>query len=77
MSSAVNVLHLLLGTFYSDPMRVGGPRLGADPRGRISRGGDGTVEIIISRAPVGQLLDSQLVGIHIRREGEHYLGCVG
>jgi hypothetical protein len=59
VSSAVNVLHLLLGTFYSDSMRVGGPRLEPDLRGRISRGGDGAVEIILSRAPVGQLLDSR------------------
>jgi hypothetical protein len=75
--SAVNVLHLLLGAFYSDSMRVGGPRLEPDLRGRISRGGDGAVEIIVSRAPVGQPLDSRWWEFISAGDGRHYLGCAG
>jgi hypothetical protein len=77
VSSAVNVLHLLLGAFYSDSMRVGGPRLEADLRGRISRGGDGVVVLIVSRAPVGQPLDRRWWEFISAGDGRHYLECAG
>lgn len=77
VSSAVDVLHLLLGARFSVNMRAGGPRLEEDKRASIIRGGDGVVDVFVSRAPVGQVLEQNWWEVISTGDGNYYRDAAG
>lgn len=77
VAGAVDVLHLILGANFSSNMRMGGPRLKKDQRARITRDRDGLVEIFVSRAPIGQVLEQNWWEIISAGDGAHYLEAAG
>jgi hypothetical protein len=77
VSSAVDILHLLLGAHFSARMLIGGPRIAADQRARITRGTDGTLDIVISREPMAQMLEANWWEVVSAGDGAHYLSAAG
>src|SRR5262249_30183915 len=77
VSSAADILHLLLGAHFSARMLIGGPRIAADQRARITRGTDGALDIMISREPMGQMLEDNWWEIVSGGDGAHYLSAAG
>lgn len=55
VTSALDCIHLLLGAYTTDRMRVRGPAITSDQRGHLTVNSDGILSASVSRRPVGQV----------------------